>query len=66
VKEIGLRNNGHMVTGKRKLAIRINGRNDWSNNTLSFPLGGHHNLSSEVGRLKSSGNREAVEEKSKN
>jgi hypothetical protein len=54
-----------MVTDKRNLAIRIDGWNNWDSSTLSLPLGGHHNLSSEVGRLKNSENREAVEEKSK-
>ena len=63
VQEIGLRNNEHMVTGKRKLAIRIDGRNNWNKNTLSLPLEGHCNLSSEASGLKSSGNREEAEEK---
>jgi hypothetical protein len=65
MQEIGLRNDGDTVTGKRKLDTGINRRNDWSSNTLSLPLGGHRNLSSEVGSLKSSKNREAAEEKSK-
>jgi hypothetical protein len=66
MQEIRLRNNGHMVADKWKLDIRVNGWNDWGNNALSLPLGGHHNLSREVGRLKNSESREAVEEKSKN
>jgi hypothetical protein len=66
MQEIGLRNDRHMATGKQKLAIGINGQNDWSSSTLSLPLGGHHNLLGEVGWLKNSENREAAEEKSKN
>jgi hypothetical protein len=65
MQEIRLKNNGHLITGKRKLAIGVDGPNDRSSNTLSFPFGGHHNLSSEVGGLKSSGNREAAEEKAR-
>jgi hypothetical protein len=53
-----------MVTGKWKLARRINGRNDWNNDTLSLPLGSHRNLSGRVGRLENSDNREAAKEKS--
>ena len=63
VQEIGLRNNEHMVTGKRKLAIRIFGRNDCSSITLSLPLRSHHGLSSEVGGFKNSGNRKARRKK---
>jgi hypothetical protein len=65
LQKIGLRNNGHMVAEKWNLAIRIDGRNDWSSSTLSLPLVGHRSVSSEVGRLKNSENREATEEKSK-
>jgi hypothetical protein len=65
VQEIGLKNNRHMVTDKWKLAIRIDGRNNWNSSTLSLPLAGHRNLLSEVGRLKNSENREAAEGKSK-
>jgi hypothetical protein len=65
MQEIGLRNDGHMVTGKRKLAIGINGWNDWRSSTPSPPLVGHRNFSSKAGRLKNSENKEAVEEKSK-
>jgi hypothetical protein len=64
MQEIGLRNDRHVVTGKWKLAVGINGRNDWSSSALSFPLGGHCNLSGGVGRHKNSESREAVEEKS--
>jgi hypothetical protein len=65
IQEIRLRNDKHVVTGKWKLAIGINGRNDWSSSTLSLPLGGHRNLSGGVGRLENSENRETAEEKSK-
>jgi hypothetical protein len=65
VQDIGLINNEHMVTDKQKLSIRIDGQNYWGSSTLSLPLGGYRSLSSEVGRLKNSENREAVEEKSK-
>jgi hypothetical protein len=64
MQEIELRNNIHVVTCKWKLAIGINGWNDWNSSALSLPLGGHRNLSGGVGRLRNSENREAAEEKS--
>jgi hypothetical protein len=65
VQEVRLRDNKYVVVGKRKLAIRIDGRNNWNKNTLSLPLEGHCNLSSEASGLKSSGNREEAEEKAR-
>ena len=62
VQEIRLEDNGHVVASKWKLAIRIDWRDNWSNDALSLPLGSHHNLSSEAGGLKDSGNREAAED----
>jgi hypothetical protein len=64
MQKIGLRNDRHVVTGEWKLAIGINGQNDWNNNVLFLPLGGHRNPSDEVGRLENSENREAAQEKS--
>ena len=58
------RNDRHVITGKWKLAIGINGRNYWSSNVLSLPLRGHRNLSDGVGGLENSENREVAEEKS--
>jgi hypothetical protein len=52
-----------MVTGKWKLAISVDGWNDWGSSTLSLPLRGHCSLSSEVVRLKNSESREVAEEK---
>ena len=66
VQEVRLRENGHVVARKWKLAIRIDWRNNWNINTLSLPLiGSHRDLSSEASGLKSSGNREAMEEKAR-
>jgi hypothetical protein len=65
MQEIRLGDDRHVVTGKRKLAIRIDGQNDWNNSTLSLTLGGHCSLSSEVSGLKNSENREAMEEKAR-
>jgi hypothetical protein len=64
-QEVRLGDDGHMYASKWKLAIRIDWRDNWNNSTLSLPLGSHRNLSSEAGKLKNSGNREATEEKAK-
>jgi hypothetical protein len=47
VEKIGFRNNKHVVTCKRQLAVGIDGRNDCDRRTLSLPLGRHLNLASE-------------------
>jgi hypothetical protein len=65
VQEVKLGDNKHVVASKWKLAIRIDLWNNWNINTLSLPIRSHHDLSSEAGGLKSSGNREATEEKAR-
>jgi hypothetical protein len=45
VKKIRFRDNGHMITSERKLVVGVDGRDDWSNDALSLPLGSHCNLS---------------------
>jgi hypothetical protein len=44
VEKIRLRNNRHMITCERQLAVEINRRNDHSSRTLVLSLGCHHNL----------------------
>jgi hypothetical protein len=44
VEKIRFRDNGHMITSERKLAVGIDGRDDRSNEALSIPLGSHCNL----------------------
>jgi hypothetical protein len=51
MEEIRLRDNRHMVTCERQLAVGVDGRNDHHNRILVLPLGRHRNL---VGRLKGS------------
>jgi hypothetical protein len=51
VEEIRLRNNRHMVTCERQLAIGVNGRNDHCGKILVLLLGRHRYL---VGGLKES------------
>jgi hypothetical protein len=65
VQDVRLGDNRHVVASKWKLAIRINWQNNWNINTLSLPLGSHLDPLSEASGLKSSGNREAVEEKAR-
>jgi hypothetical protein len=65
VQEVRLNDNGYVVASKWKLDIRIDWRNYWNINTLYLPFGSHHDLSSKAGGLKSSGNREATEEKAR-
>jgi hypothetical protein len=40
MKKIRFRNDGHVITSERKLAVGIDGWNDQSNDALSLPLGG--------------------------
>jgi hypothetical protein len=47
MKNVGFRDNGHMVTCERQLTVGIDGRNDCDGRTRSFPLGLHLNLASE-------------------
>jgi hypothetical protein len=44
VEKIRLRNNRHMITCERQLAIEIDRRNDRSSRILILPLGRHRNL----------------------
>jgi hypothetical protein len=50
MEKIGFRNNRHVVTCERQLAVGIDGRNDCDRRTLSLPLGRHLNLSGERSR----------------
>ena len=47
MEKIGFRNNKHMVTCERQLAVGIDRRNDCDRRTLSLPLGRHLNLTGE-------------------
>jgi hypothetical protein len=47
VEKIWLRNNRHMITCERQLAVGINGRNDCSGRNLVLSLGRHRNLAGE-------------------
>jgi hypothetical protein len=44
VEKIRLRNNRHMITCERKLAVEIDRRNNHSSRILTLPLGRHRNL----------------------
>jgi hypothetical protein len=44
MEKIGFRNNRHVVTYEKKLAVGIDGRNDCNRQTLSLSLGRHLNL----------------------
>ena len=44
MEKVRLRNNRHMITCKRQLAVGIDGRNNRSGGILTLPLGRHHNL----------------------
>jgi hypothetical protein len=41
VENFGLRNDGHVVTCERQLAVRVDWRNHHDRRTRSFPLGRH-------------------------
>jgi hypothetical protein len=45
MKKVGFRNNRHVITSKRKLAIGIDGQDDRNNGAISLPLGSHRSLS---------------------
>jgi hypothetical protein len=47
MEKVRLRNNRHMVTCERQLAIGIDGGNDSNGRTRGFPLGRHLNLAGE-------------------
>jgi hypothetical protein len=44
VKEIRFRDNRHVVTCERQLAVGVDGRNDHCSRILVLPLGRHRNL----------------------
>ena len=44
VEEIRFRDNRHVVTCKRQLAVGVDGRNDHCSRILVLPLGRHRNL----------------------
>jgi hypothetical protein len=54
VKKIRFRDDGHMITSEGKLAVGVDGRDDWSNDALSLPFGSHCNLSGRTSGLKNS------------
>jgi hypothetical protein len=47
MEKIGFKNNRHVVTCERQLAVGIDGRNDCDRQTLSLSLGCHLNLAGE-------------------
>jgi hypothetical protein len=47
VEKVRFRNNRHVVTCERQLAVGIDGRNDCDRWTVSLPLGHHLNLAGE-------------------
>jgi hypothetical protein len=47
MEKIEFRNDRHVVTCERQLAVGIDGRNDCDRRTLSLPLGRHLNLAGE-------------------
>jgi hypothetical protein len=48
MKKVGLRNNRHVITCERQLAVGIDGRNDRDRGILTLPLGRHLNLAGEL------------------
>jgi hypothetical protein len=48
MKKVGLRNNRHVITCERQLAVGIDGRNNCSRGILTLPLGRHLNLASKL------------------
>jgi hypothetical protein len=51
MEKVRLRNNRHMITCERQLAVGIDGRNNRSGRILTLPLGCHLNL---IGKLSES------------
>jgi hypothetical protein len=47
MEEFSFRDNGHVVTCEGQLAVGINWRNHHSGRTRDFPLGSHHDFTSE-------------------
>jgi hypothetical protein len=52
VKKVRFGDNRHVVTSKQKLVVRIDGRDDRSNDVLPLPLGSHRNLSGGMSGLR--------------
>jgi hypothetical protein len=48
MEKVQLRNNRHMITCERQLAVGIDGRNNRSGGILTLPLGRHLNLIGEL------------------
>jgi hypothetical protein len=48
MKKVGLRNNRHVITCERQLAVGIDGRNNRSRGILTLPLGRHLNLAGKL------------------
>jgi hypothetical protein len=50
MKNVGLRNNRHVITCERQLAVGIDGRNNRCRGILTLPFGRHLNLAGELSR----------------
>jgi hypothetical protein len=44
MEKVRFEDNRHVVTNKWKLAVGVDGRDDYSNGALPLPLGSHRNL----------------------
>jgi hypothetical protein len=55
MKEVGFRNNGHMVTSEWQLAVGVDRRDDCSNGAMPLPIRHHRNLSGGTSRIEISG-----------
>ena len=55
MKEVGFRNDRHMVTSEWQLAVGVDKRDDRSNGALPLPLRRHRNLSGGTSRIEISG-----------
>jgi hypothetical protein len=61
MEKVRLRNNRHMVTCKRQLAVGIDGGNDSNGRTRGFPLGHHLNLAGDGAEAESQKGREGLD-----
>jgi hypothetical protein len=52
MKKVGFRDNRHVITCERQLAVGIDGRNNRSRGILALPLGRHLNLTDELSESK--------------
>jgi hypothetical protein len=55
MKEVGFRNDGHMVTSEWQLAVGVDRRDDCNNGALPLPLRRHRNLFGGTSRIEISG-----------